>query len=236
MTTLERNLASLSRLNLSLPRRLEAESPSTAGVFQTKEGPGIEVDGLPMCSRVCPATEGEAIADDVDLRYDALICVLGYGAGYHVAALARKVGYAGLIVVLEPNTELLRLSLSTIDHSESFAKSGVVIMDGTENDGDFATLYRGGEGMFVIGVRILNHLPSMARLADAAPKWLAMVERCCDAVRCNLITCRYLAKRDVINRLGNAGDYACMVPEVCVAMSEAMQPAEHEMIVAGGPS
>ena len=223
MTILERNLSALERCNPLLRGRLDGDlSPSAARV-------------LDLCSRIDPATEGEAIAATCDVRYNALFCVLGYGAGYHVAAIAKRLGYHGSVWVLEPDLALLRESLSTIDHSEAFSKAAVFFHTGEELAGDMAALYRGSEGQFVIGVQVVDHPPSLARLEGIGQKWLETIETCVDAARCSIVTVKVLAKKDVLNRLGLMGRYMELIDEECRTISEAIAPFEKKLAAMGGP-
>lgn len=221
MTHLAANLAALARCNPGLADKLAAVEPAPSVAH--------------LHSRIDPAREGEAFADECDIRYNALLVVLGFAGGWHVAALARKLAGNGLILVLE-DLAVLKRALIDYDHSEALGMSNVVIFDGTETDGDLATVYRGGEGMFVIGVQVIDHLPSRARLADRSGPFLAMMERCSDAVRCNIATCKILARKDVLNRMGNLGAYLGLDRETSLAMSEAMIPFEAAIASAGGPA
>jgi len=192
MTILERNLAALELLNPLLRGRLDGDLlPSAARVTD-------------LCSRIDPAKEGRSIADTCDIRYNALFCVLGYGAGYHVAAIAEKLGYNGSVWVLEPDLALLRESLSTIDHSEVFAKSAVIFHTGEEGPGDLAAMYRGAEGQFVIGVQVVDHPPSWERLDGIGQKWLKTIEGAAEAARSMLTTVKVLSASDMKHRIANA--------------------------------
>lgn len=222
MSFLAANLAALARCNPGLAEKLEAVEPA----------PSVSH----LCSRVDPVREGEAIAGECDIRYNALLVVLGFGAGWHIAALARKLTGNGMILVFEPDLSILKRALIDHDHSESLGQSNVVIFDGTESDGDLATFYRGGEGMFAIGVQIIDHLPSRARLAGKVEPFLAMLDRCCDAVRCNIATCKILAQKDFLNRLGNMGAYIGLDRETRRAIGEAIRPHEAKLATAGGPA
>ena len=104
-STFERNLAVLSRGSPDAAARVRLSPPRPdARVIATDDGvPAIELvqgaSAVALCSRRRPLDEARRLIEPVDIADAAIFVVLGFGAGYHVAELARKVGRSGLIVV-----------------------------------------------------------------------------------------------------------------------------------------
>ena len=73
--------------------------------------------------------EATRLAAEVDLREAATVCVLGFGLGRHVEEIARRMGRTGLVIVLEPDVDLLKSVLARVDCSDWLAESNVLFVD-----------------------------------------------------------------------------------------------------------
>ncbi len=93
-SALAANLGCLGERNAELARKLGAVEPRRDVVFAEtpQEVPSVMLAGTPLCSRHRPLDEAARLAESVDIVEHAVAVVLGFGAGYHVRALAERLG------------------------------------------------------------------------------------------------------------------------------------------------
>ncbi len=93
-SVLKSNLACLGERNSDLAEKLEAATPCAEVSFEpTSQGvDAVVLAGKPLCSRHRPLDEADRLTESVDLIENAVIVVLGFGAGYHVRRLAERMG------------------------------------------------------------------------------------------------------------------------------------------------
>ena len=101
--------------------------------------------------------------DGIDPELAGVVVFAGFGLGRHVELMARRFRAAGLILVVEPDLSLLKAVFSRIDFTDSFVDRNVRIVDST----DAADIHRRlaeSEGLVALGIRVVEHPPSRARL------------------------------------------------------------------------
>ena len=82
----ERNLAALAARNADVIEALRATQPLALEWSTATDGSSIAThDGRALASRHAPRDEAANFADATDLREKAVVAVLGFGLGYHVA-------------------------------------------------------------------------------------------------------------------------------------------------------
>ena len=237
--TLERNLAAIARGSPEACSRIRL-APGRPGVrvIATDEGvPAIELSGpsgtVALCSRRRPLEEARRLIEPVNAVDAAIFVVTGFGAGYHVAELARKVGKSGLIVVFEPDVDLLRAALERIDHSKWIPTTNLAIVTDPEDAGAMAAAVQGLEGLVALGVTMVPHPASEARLAPVRAKFDETFNRIIEALTLTARTALFQSKVTLRNLIQNAERYATGRGAAVLRGAFAGKPA---VVVAAGPS
>src|SRR5690606_14072402 len=113
----ERNLRALKRTSPAACARILSASPAPEASFELAGDAALAVSlaGRWLTSRRAPLVEASRLADTVPVAEAGIVVALGFGAGYHIAQLAERMGRRGLIVCFEPNVGLLRAVLERVD-------------------------------------------------------------------------------------------------------------------------
>lgn len=244
-TTLERNLRALMRGSPEIARRLAETSPrhdvrfisAEAGETSAEIGEGQMRRAL--ASRRRPREEADALVRTVDIADAAVFLVSGFGTGHHVEALARRLKRTGVIVVFEPDLGLLRSVLERIDCSAWLGGMNVAVIDRADDTGALAKLVDGIEGLVAMGVTLVEHPASRARLGEATKRLHEQFLDVVKAVKMTVVTTMVQVKPTLRNLTQNLDRY-CTSPGVtdlagcCRGVDgEASRPA---IVVAAGPS
>ena len=238
-TVLERNVAVLMRGSPDTCARVRlAHGRSDARVIATDDGvPAVELlqesGTVAMCSRRRPLDEARRLMEGVDVAAAAIFVVMGFGAGHHVAELVRRVGKSGLIVVFEPDAELLRTVFEHIDHSSWLAEANVVIVTDPDDAGAMAAAVQGLEGLVALGVTMVPHPASEGRLAPVRKTFDETFSRVVEALTLTARTSLFQSKVTLRNLIQNAEHYALRAGAGELKGSFAGSPA---VVVAAGPS
>jgi len=215
---LHRNLLALGRANARAAELVLAAAPRPDISFaQTDDAVpaatlGTGAAARQLCSRRRPLDEARKFAQEVDPAQTGAAVVLGFGVGYHVAALAKRFNGAGLVIVYEPDVQLLRAVLERVDCSW-LAEGNVAVITDAHDRATVATLTSGFETVFAVGTKIIAHAPSKARLGDGAQVFADNFTAVLKAVRTTLVTTFVQADVTMGNALGNVGPYA-MAPGI----------------------
>ncbi len=207
-SVLERNLAVLRLRDAAVATRIAEANiePLEIGLGEDGRPTGVW-QGRRLASARHPGEEASRMLEGLDLRQAGLVAVAGFGIGHHVAALSRRMGQAGVILVLEPDVALLRAVFSRIDMTEWFAATNVrIVIEPTPTE--IAARLRGAEPLVMIGIRLLEHPPSRARLGDATAAFAGSVREIAANARMNLVTTLVRCVSTLENQLGNLPIYA----------------------------
>ncbi len=238
-STLERNLGVLMRGSPDACARVRLASPRPdARVISTDDGvAAIEIASaggtIALCSRRRPLEEARQLMEPVDIAAAAIFVVAGFGAGYHVAELARRVGRAGLIVVFEPDVALLRTALENIEHSSWLGESNVAILTDPDDAGAMAAAVQGLEGLVALGVTVAPHPASEARLAAVKKRFDETFNRVVEALTLTARTSLFQSKVTLRNIVQNSEHYALREGAGRLRSAFKGRPA---VFVAAGPS
>ncbi len=205
---LARNLTVLRATDPELAERITAAPDRPLAIETAEDGhPTAEWQGRRLASARRPGEEAARILDGIDLRSAGLVAVAGFGLGQHVAALSRRCGKAGIVVVLEPDLELLRAVFSRIDASGWLATGNVRIVSEPSSSA-IASRLRGLEPLIMVGIRLVEHPPSRPRLATVLSDFVAVVRDLATNARINLVTTLVRCAETLENQLGNLPAYA----------------------------
>lgn len=233
-SVLERNLACLGERQADLARRLREVSGAQVTFEPTPEGLETALyQGRWLASRHRPRSEAERIAGAVDIVEHALFVVGGFGLGYHVAALARRVDRTGVIIVYEPDLELLRSVLERVDHADWLRDALVVFLTDCSDRASLPRRLAGAESIVAQGVTFLEHPADRARLQADLPSVALLVRDFVAATKTTLLTTLVRAADTTRNLLGNLDRYALGPGIVPLQGAASGLPA---VIVSAGPS
>lgn len=236
---LDRNLAALEPSNPGLSaviRSVAARadltfSPTDEDALTCTIGAGAAARQL--ASRRRPLSEARTLVGGIDPADAAVCIVLGFGAGHHVAALHEKLGQHGLIVVFEPDVALLRGVLERIDHSAMLRDSGVRILTQADDQPAMMAALRGAEGLVGMGVKLIDHPPSVQRLGTAAAAFGRRFVGIVDVVRLTVVTTLVQTRVTFRNLLQNVDRYAATPGVGDLSGAYAGAPG---IVVSAGPS
>lgn len=236
---LDRNLAALARGSPGLVARLRGVAARSDAVFFATDdgvlgaevGFGVGVQGL--ASRRRPLAEATRLVEGVDVAGAAVLAVAGFGLGYHVAALAQRVGRTGVVIVFEPDLGLLRAVLERVDHSSWLPTANVAILDRADDPAAISVLLQGGEGLVAIGVGLVEHPASRQRLGPGVKAFFESVVSVVSGLKMSIVTTLVQSRVTLQNLTQNLGAYARAPGVADLAGCCAGRPA---VVVSAGPS
>lgn len=253
-TCLDRNLALLERSSPEIAARVRAAPPRRDVRFaETDDGvPAVSIGGSgsasdafsegagkfrALCSARRPLEEAERLISRVDLATTACIVVAGFGAGYHVAGLARGLKRTGLIIVFEPDVSLLRAVLERIDCSAWLGQTNIVFLTDPDDASAIAAATRGAEGLMAMGLELLEHPPSKQRLGPATARFYTNITSLMQAVRTTVLTTLVQVRATLRNVTQNVDHYVRRpgIADLAGAAATA-SGARPAIVVSAGPS
>ncbi len=171
-------------------------------------GPGFgDPVQRPLCSRRRPISEAEAMAAGVDVSSVAAVVVLGFGCGHHVAAIGRKLKKTGVLIVFEPDVELLRAVFEMVDCTEWISAANIILMTSATDDAQIVQALAGAEAFLAMGTSTLEHAPSRSRLAGQGAEFLTRFTGAMKAIRTTMITTMAQSRATVRNLTQNIDHY-----------------------------
>ena len=253
MSVFERNLAALGARNGDVVEALRASARAPVEWLTMVDGarpaphvptthvptnhvPTTHVpvyDGRALASRHAPREEAINFAEAIDLRDKAVVAILGFGAGFHVAELCTRLGRTGLVVVVEPDLALLRAVLERTDWSTALSQANVLLFTGFEPLGRFAERFAGAEGVLVQGVQIVEHPASRARLAPVVKDFAQHLTETIRAARVTAATGLARSAHTIRSILRNARLY---IGGEGIAPLEGIARDRLGIVVSAGPS
>ncbi|MEO0511582.1 MAG: 6-hydroxymethylpterin diphosphokinase MptE-like protein [Planctomycetota bacterium] len=234
-----RNLSILSLRSPGVADAIRESDPAgDVDLFDAEDGGltgAIRVDGnaRSLASRRRPVEEGRRLAESVDLSEAGVAVVLGFGCGHHVASLASRIKGAGSVLVFEPDVAMLRAVLEREDFSEAFAAGDVRFLTDAENEAQVAASLGGLEALVSMGVKIVEHPPSRARLGAGSEDFGVTLARVVSSIKTNMVTTLMQSGVTIRNELMNLDRYAASAGFGQLRNAAAGSPA---VVVSAGPS
>ncbi|USN99896.1 MAG: DUF115 domain-containing protein [Phycisphaeraceae bacterium] len=250
---LDRNLRALARTCPATANRI-ASSPASPDLewVDSEEGqPGLVLIEPPdfadpfglsaqsgptkrvLASRRRPVTEAKRLAESVDILEHGGVCVMGFGAGYHCAEFAERMGEMGAIVCFEPDVPLLRAVFERIDHSAWIEKTNFVLLTDPDDGTAIGAGIGGIEGILALGVKIVEHPASRPRLGDQSTRFGERFANAMKSLRTTIMTTLVRAQASLRNMVMNADYYASTGGLEPLAGAGHGRPA---IVVSAGPS
>lgn len=236
---LARNLEAIALRSPLVARRIAAATPRTDLSFaNTADGvPSATVPTasgpVALASRRRPLAEARTIAGSIDIESHGGIVVLGFALGYHAKAIAERVGGSGAVIVFEPDLGLLKAVLERTDHSEWIRSAVVCFLTDADAAGEMSAVTRGLEAPLSIGIELVEHAPSRARLGDSAGVFSATFAEVVTALRTQVVTTLMQSDVTLRNLMMNAEAYAS---HPGIADLKDAAPGRAAVVVSAGPS
>lgn len=186
-----------------------------------------------LASKRDPIAEARRLADTVDIGAIPAVVVVGFGLGYHVAELARKMGRRGVVIVFEPDLPLLRTVLDRLDCADWIDSANVCFMHESADEGAMAEAVSGLEGLLALGVKVVEHPASKPRLGEQGTEFVARFTKVMKAVRTTVVTTMVQTEATLRNLLQNLDHYAIGPGIAELAGIGEGKPA---VVVSAGPS
>jgi len=212
---LNKNLAAIARNSPALAEQLSSAQAAPLEWSDSKAGPitATRTDlGSPrpvaLASKYDPVKEAQTLVDPIDHAKTACVVVLGFGLGYHLDELVKRVGPRDLIIVYEPDLAQLRAVLERLDYARWLAASGLILAG---PDADKATLLgsiQQRSATLTLGTQIITHPASRQRHQEEFNRFGKLVTETLSFCRTNVATALVNASRTVSNLTGNLAQYA----------------------------
>ncbi|MCC5785789.1 MAG: motility associated factor glycosyltransferase family protein [Phycisphaerales bacterium] len=236
---LERNLEAIGRLSPDTAAGIAATAPRADLDFELAPDGGLTAKvrelgrSRSLASAKRPISEGERLAEGVDLDACGAVVVMGFGLGHHVRALAERLREFGALIVFEPDLGLLRAVLERVDCSEWILKARLVIATDPDDHAGLASKLSGLDALIALGLTIVEHPPSLPRLGPAATAFGQTVTGVVRSVRTTVTTTLVQVEPTLRNLLMNLDHYTGCQGIGELAGTKAGTPA---VVVSAGPS
>ncbi len=235
----ERNCRALARcapetarlLTNALPRADTQFILATDGTVTGSVGEGANLRWL--ASRRRPLDEAQRLAAQVNPAEAGVVVIQGFGLGHHVRLIAEKLGRSGIVLVYEPDIALLRAVLERVDLTGVLEHTNIAVLTQADNAGQISEMLRGAEVVVSIGVKIIEHGPSMPRLGESTQRFADTFTKTIRAIRTNVVTTLMQTETSIRNGLMNLDWYAS-VPGI--AELTACAHSRPAVVVSAGPS
>ncbi len=167
------NLEILERCNLQLADLVKKTRENNLELITTKRGPkSIRVKGKILHSLYDPLHEAEQLALRTNLDND-LVIVFGFGLGYHVFEILKRVKKETLIIVFEESVAIFKKALGELDLVELLNSPQVRLVVGKDQVRIREDLQNWIRPEEVKGLSLVEHPPSTA----LAPMYYVQVRK-----------------------------------------------------------
>ena len=233
---LEANLAALGQLNAVFAEKVRSADGIADNIsfVETQQGvPTVIVDNKPLASKHRPLDEAKRLVDKLELIDHAVFVALGFGAGYHIAELAQRLSKTGVIVIFEPDLELLRAMFERIDMRKWLSKAIIIWLHDPADRAAVSTALSGAESIIAQGVQFIDHSANRQRLGKDGNDFAQMLSDYVNTAKTTLLTTLVRAADTIRNLLGNVDHYA-LGPGVLPLKNAATDRTA--FVVSAGPS
>ncbi len=186
-----------------------------------------------LASRRDPALEAARLADRVNAAESGAVVIIGFGLGYHVAEIARRVKNSAVLMVFEPDVGLMRAALERIDLSGALSGCVLHLFSDPEDEAAMTTATQGCEGLLALGTTVVEHPASQPRLGAAGKAFMDRFTGVMMAVRTSVVTTMVQTETTLRNLTRNIDHYAAGEGVADLAGVLAGRPA---IVVSAGPS
>ena len=228
-------MAALARSSRTTAEAVRSAS-SRSDLEWSKAGDGVliaSMEGRSLASKRRPTEESERFARELDPAETGAAVVTGFGCGYHVEAVSRRMGRGGIVLCFEPDVSLLRAVLERIDCSAWIESGNVAVLTEAEDGSAVSASLKGVESVVALGIKVLHHQPRQPRLGARSQRLCGTLTGVVQALKTTLVTTLMQTETTLRNLLGNADWYASCPGAGELEGCAAGRPA---VVVSAGPS
>lgn len=166
-----RNMAALFRCDARLAQRIdELNDDGSVVVEASRTGVPTASVHLPGSDRVMqlhskfdPIAEATKLAENVEIGEAFCYIVGGFGLGHHLKALQARLKGDVFLIVLEPNLQILKKALETVDLADLFKGDRCILLTSCDK-GEVQTRLEPHNNLMMIGTQFVQH-PASERLS-----------------------------------------------------------------------
>ncbi len=234
-----RNMALLWRFDPVLAMRIDAipddarapVEPTRSGDF-TAASPGPDDRPAYLHSRYNPVAEAEKFAAGVDVEDYYCYFVSGFGLGYHLRALRRRIYADAIIVVAEPDLRLVAAALAAVDLREVLADGKLLVLN-RANKAQVHERLQAHTALLMLGAKLVSHPASQRVAADFHGQMRGLLTEFVAYARMTIMTLVANARITCHNIANNIGKYAATTS---VGILENRFRGVPAIVVSAGPS
>ena len=235
---LEKNLRALARRNPQLAQRLADAAPAPLRWERSKAGPPVatlerEGRGLALASRYDPDKEASKLLGEIDRRAVACVALLGMGVGHHVRRAVSDAGPQDVVVVYEPELDVLRGVFEGVDHSGWLGDRRVYLFAADAGRSRLTQQLEPIAATVIQGARVIVHPASRQRAPQEIARFNEAFTDTLAYCRTTIATALVNASRTCRNLVTNLPWYAAGATTNELAGAARGRPA---VLVAAGPS
>lgn len=239
MFVYQKNLNAIARHQPHLAKQLDAVEPALLDWSDSKAGAmtAVRTDlgdrPVALASKYDPVKEANKLVKAVDHAKTACIVILGFGLGYHVDEVVRKVGPKDLVIVYEPDLAQLKAVLCQLDWTRWLGQNGLILVGPDASKSMLLGRIESRSATPTLGTQIVTHPASRQRHGEAFNAFGKLVTETLAFCRTNVATALVNATRTVSNLANNLAQYAAGPTVMALKDAAKGYPA---ICVGAGPS
>lgn len=238
-STLVENLAALWGADPALAEKVETITPTgRIDTTASKNGDAtisVKLDNgrpLQLHSRYNPRDEAAKLIDRVSDIDGLAYFVLGFGLGYHVEELLKRISTTACVWIIEPDIELIRTACETLDLTPIIGNPKVCWI--TEIDRPkLLSQFASAGAILTSGVTTLEHAPSVQRSPAFFKEAKSWIEDVCSFSKTSINTLVLNSNKTLTNIARNLPWYVSTPGPARLEDAYKGQPA---IVVSAGPS
>jgi hypothetical protein len=161
---LEQNSPSAKILKESLPASVKLKTTSTGENT-------VWLNSILIHSMYDPVKEGQTFSNEI--KEDSQVCLYGFGLGYHIESILKKIGPNGNLLVIELNPDLLQSAIILRDQSLIFKDERFDLVFGLDEETVSMEITTHMKRMQINeseNLKVLFHMPSFKCIPSIFPK------------------------------------------------------------------
>jgi hypothetical protein len=239
MSIYQNNLSAIATHHPALAEQLSSIDAATLEWTQSKTGPmtAVRTDlsdrPVALASKYDPVKEAQKLVESVDHVKTACTVILGFGLGYHIEEVVKKVGPRDLVIVYEPDLAQLKAVLEELDWTRWLGQNGLILAGPDASKSMLLGRIEQRSATPTLGTQLVTHPASRQRHSEAFNAFGKLVTETLAFCRTNVATALVNATRTVSNLANNLAQYAA---GATIAELENVAKGYPAICVGAGPS
>ena len=214
MSVFDKNLNAIAKHHPQLAEQLSAVEPASLDWSNSKAGPmtaartDLGTRPVALASKYDPVKEARKLVESVDHATTACTVILGFGLGYHIDEVVKKVGPRDLVIVYEPDLAQLKAVLELLDWTRWLGQNGLILAGPDASKSMLLGRIEKRSATPTLGTQLITHPASRQRHGEAFNAFGKLVTETLAFCRTNVATALVNASRTVSNLTNNLAQYA----------------------------